>query len=496
MIRDRADIVVLGAGFAGSLMALVLRQIGREPLLVERGQHPRFAIGESSTPLANLTLEKISQTYDLPRLFPLTEYGRWQRAYPELACGLKRGFSYYQHQPGETFRPSSTHANELLVAASPADEVGDTHWFREHVDHFLVKEVRSAGIPYLDQVDITDIASNGHWHLHGHRSGKPLAIEASFLIDATGPSGVLARHLGIATEPRGIHTNSWSVYSHFEGVDLWENVLRELGGSTQDHPFRCDDAALHHVLADGWMWVLRFNNGITSAGVAFDGLRHPPDTSLPPESAWQQFLHEYPAIARQFANARAVQPWIRTGRLQRRAERAAGRNWVMLPHAAYFLDALYSGGIAHSLLGIERLARILEPPVQATRLAEQLAEYERALTEEMEFLDWLIHGSYCTFGRFELMALYTMYYFAGAVEAETRRRTGKSGGDGGFLFSQHPPFRQAVRESHDLLCALGRSAYPSGLALEFHQRVAQAIAPFNPAGFCDLTKGNMYPFVG
>jgi FADH2 O2-dependent halogenase len=29
-----------------------------------------------------------------------------------------------------------------------------------------------------------------------------------------------------------------------------------------------DDAALHHVFDGGWVWVLRFNNGITSAGVA------------------------------------------------------------------------------------------------------------------------------------------------------------------------------------------------------------------------------------
>ena len=49
-----ADVAIVGSGFAGSLTALALRRQGRSVVLLERGRHPRFAIGESSTPLANL----------------------------------------------------------------------------------------------------------------------------------------------------------------------------------------------------------------------------------------------------------------------------------------------------------------------------------------------------------------------------------------------------------------------------------------------------------
>ena len=157
MIREHGDVAVLGAGLAGSIMALVLQRIGRTVVLLERGVHPRFAIGESSTPLANLALEEISRTYDLPQLFALSAYGTWLQAYPHLAVGLKRGFTFMRHQAGQPFRPSPEHANELLVAASPADDVADTHWFREHFDHFLVQQAQSAGIPYHDRTDIASI---------------------------------------------------------------------------------------------------------------------------------------------------------------------------------------------------------------------------------------------------------------------------------------------------------------------------------------------------
>ena len=44
-------------------------------MLIERGRHPRFAIGESSTPLANLLLEELADRYDLPRDPPVLEVG-------------------------------------------------------------------------------------------------------------------------------------------------------------------------------------------------------------------------------------------------------------------------------------------------------------------------------------------------------------------------------------------------------------------------------------
>src|SRR5204863_1410889 len=64
--RVDADVAIVGSGFSGALLALVLRQQGRSVALLERGTHPRFAIGESTTPLCNLRLEAIADRWDLP----------------------------------------------------------------------------------------------------------------------------------------------------------------------------------------------------------------------------------------------------------------------------------------------------------------------------------------------------------------------------------------------------------------------------------------------
>ncbi|HEX6546225.1 MAG TPA: NAD(P)-binding protein, partial [Bryobacteraceae bacterium] len=96
------DIAVVGSGFAGSLFAMIAKRLGRTVVLLEKHKHPRFAIGESSTPLANLLLEELTARYDLPRLAPLVKWGSWQQTHPEIACGLKRGFTFYHHVLGES----------------------------------------------------------------------------------------------------------------------------------------------------------------------------------------------------------------------------------------------------------------------------------------------------------------------------------------------------------------------------------------------------------
>ena len=62
--RIDADIAIVGSGFAGALAALALGKRGRRVVLIERGRHPRFVIGESSTPLCNLLLEELADRYE------------------------------------------------------------------------------------------------------------------------------------------------------------------------------------------------------------------------------------------------------------------------------------------------------------------------------------------------------------------------------------------------------------------------------------------------
>ena len=92
-VHSDTDLVVIGSGFGGSLLSMIARRLGYHVTLLERGKHPRFAIGESASPLAGILIEQLSDRYDLPRIRPLSAFGTWQRTYPHVVCGLKRGFT-------------------------------------------------------------------------------------------------------------------------------------------------------------------------------------------------------------------------------------------------------------------------------------------------------------------------------------------------------------------------------------------------------------------
>ncbi|MEO9035796.1 MAG: FAD-dependent oxidoreductase, partial [Gemmatimonadaceae bacterium] len=138
-------------------MARILATLGYDVVLVERGAHPRFALGESSTPMANLTLERLGARYGLGDCRDLAAHGRWASRHPQLMRGLKRGFTYYRHHAGESFADRGLESERLLVAASPDDGISDTHWLRADVDHHFMREAVAAGVEYRDRIELTDV---------------------------------------------------------------------------------------------------------------------------------------------------------------------------------------------------------------------------------------------------------------------------------------------------------------------------------------------------
>src|SRR5476649_2440845 len=58
MTLESVEILIVGAGPAGSVAAALLRRQGRQVLVIEREQFPRFSIGESLLPQSMEYLEQ------------------------------------------------------------------------------------------------------------------------------------------------------------------------------------------------------------------------------------------------------------------------------------------------------------------------------------------------------------------------------------------------------------------------------------------------------
>src|SRR6185436_12591122 len=232
----------------------------------------------------------------------------------------------------------------------------------------------AAGAVHLDGTRLETLRHEGErTTLEGTRDGSAVRVTARFVIDASGPRGLLHRALGLPEAPRRWLPATQGLYTHFEGVERWDR----LRPAADIPPYPIDDAAVHQVFPGGWIWMLRFNNGITSAGAA---LTDPIATAIGAAEgapAWDRLLATLPSVADQFRSARATLPFIHSPRVSFRSARVAGPTWALLPSAAGVIDPLLSTGFPLTLLGLLRVVDILDTTSPGRKRDAPLAAYER-----------------------------------------------------------------------------------------------------------------------
>ena len=482
-LSRRYDIAIAGSGFGGSLTAMILRRMGLSVVLLERNRHPRFAIGESSTPLTNLILERLCRQYDLERLTPLCKWGSWQATYPHLACGLKRGFSFFHHSLGSPAHDPADRERHLLVAASPHDRIGDTHWYRGSFDHFLAQEAVSLGADLYEDFALSTLQlTDSGVAIGGNCNGEQRNVEAGFIIDATGPRGFLHQALQLEEmAPVGMPSTQ-ALYSHFRGVERLP-----LAGDALPYPV--EDAAVHHVFEGGWIWVLHFNNGITSAGVAASAAIAERLKLSDGEAAWKRMLNELLGVKAQFTSASPVERFVHMPRVGFRSSRMVGSRWAMLPSAAGFVDPLLSTGFPLTLLGIERLTGIIRQEWGTSHFDEALHNYAAETGEEFTAASQLIGALYRSMGNLRLFAAISFLYFAAVSYAETACRMQNPSLSSSFLLHADADFATACKRLFEELHHAVNVADEERLIGE----AMKLIEPINLGGFGDSQRQNWYP---
>ena len=432
-------------------------------------------------------MQEISEAYDLPRVRPLSKWGTWQKNAPQLACGLKRGFTFYHHELGRSFKSDAKRQRQLLVGASPRNEIADTHWYRPDFDHYLVQQAQALGVEYWDEGKLSraNTEPNG-MRLGGERKGQSVEFVGQFVIDASGPRGFLHRALKLRASPFHTMPPTQALFSHFLDVAPLPNCFSTNGLTP---PYPPEDAAVHHIFDGGWIWVLKFNNRVTSAGVAATAALAKALDLRSGEPAWGRLLSRLPSLAESFHSARNVVPFMYQPRIAFQSRQITGPNWALLPSAAGVIDPLLSTGFPLALLGISRLGQILKRHWQKPSFSGEMDEYARLTALELKTTARLVGALYATMHRFELFKALTLLYFAAASFSEAARRLGKGHLTESFLLCEHPRFSRGVRQA----CSLAHDRPSAGLNTKLKRLVNETIAPFDVAGLADGTRHPWYP---
>lgn len=404
------DVIVLGSGLAGSIIATILARHNIQVLMLDKATHPRFTIGEAMTPDTDLMMSILSHQYSVPEIGYLSSFENICNYISPSACGLKRSFNFVYHQEG--VKQNLEHSNKVGVEPS-------SHLFRQDIDLYMSKVAIKYGVTLLENRLITDVSIDKNRVKVEVESGD--IFTANFLVDASGYKSPISHKLNLRENPTRLKTHSRSIFTHMVDVKRYDDCVKSKADGLPWYK-----GTLHHIFDGGWMWVIPFNNHeksenlICSVGVNFDCRRYP-KTEISPEQEFKNFLARFPEIAIQFENAKSVRDWVSTGRLQYSSHSYAGERFYQLPHAAGFVDALYSFGLVNSCtIIIPLVARIINCLRDDDYSRDNFVEIENLQKKLFEYNDNLVNCSYISFRDFNLWDAWRRIWILGSFMRQTK----------------------------------------------------------------------------
>lgn len=411
---DKYDITVIGSGMGGSACALLFAKLGYKVMLIERGRHPRFAIGESATPVMSEKIRHLGKAYGIPEFIDFSTYDKIKDSGNKMLCGPKELFHYFLHRNGQVEPAQFGNIPEIIVQTPEID----VQYCRAESDLYMVELAQRYGVDYLEEtsVDHIDFRDDGV-DLSCTKDGNTFTVNTEFVIDGTGFNSIIGKKFNLKVQGDQLQTplKSRSIFTHFREIGDFEEVLRNSSEFVDRSPAPRARATQHHCFEGGWVWLIPFENGVTSVGLNLDLDRYPMNEKEGEAEFWE-IVGKYPLIHDLLKGQETVMPFIKTGRLQFINEHMVGDRWAMLPASAYGLDAWFSTGLAVSFMAIHRLADLLHERVFPEKRFERrlIMDYETALKKEFFHVSKMINGMYKSFRHFDVFKNYCFLCFMGS----------------------------------------------------------------------------------
>jgi len=506
----RFHVAILGAGLAGSMLAAVLARHGVRVLLVDTAAHPRFAIGESTTPYTSVLTRIIADRYQVPEIRPLASFaGITEKV--SRNCGRKQNFGFVYHREGEAHRPEEI--NQLVI---PSLLQTETHLFRQDTDAYMFNVAVKYGAVAQTGTRIVDITIDGENGVT-LRSRGGAEYHAQYIVDASGVGSPLATVLRLREEPTRARHHSRTMFTHMVGVTPFEQTP----AGKHRVPDAWSNGTLHHVFPGGWLWVIPFDNHdrslnpLCSVGLTLDPRVHPA-SELSPQQEFEEFLRRFPDIAPQFEAAGPARPWQSMDRLQYSSKQIVGDRFCLTSHAAGFIDPIYARGLTNTLEVVNALGwRLIESARDGDWSTERFLYLEDLQQGLFDIHDDLAYSAYVAWRDYDLWNAVHRTWAIDTVMAtfvleDAYAKFAKSGGEDDNVFraleqTEYPgsplafseEFNELLPSTRQLCAAVDDNVLtPQEAAAKLFQRIAEADYIPPSFGFADPEHKFFHPTAG
>jgi tetracycline 7-halogenase / FADH2 O2-dependent halogenase len=386
------DVAILGTGLAGSVLGAILARAGFRVLLLDSGSHPRFAIGESTVGYTLVHLRMLAARYGVPEVGHLGSLEECNR-FIGSSSGVKKHFGFMIHRDGREPDPAEVNQFRLPKVLHTA-----SHYFRQDIDAYLFHAAvrRGCEVRQNHRVEKVDIDEDGVTVIgaDGRRD------RVRYIVDGSGYRSPLAHQFGLRDDPCRLRHHARSVFTHMVGVARLDDLVR----MPDKPPLPWHEGTMHHMFDRGWFWIIPFDNHprstnpLCSVGLQLDPRRYPRPRGVTPEEEFWSHVGRFPLVRRQLAHARPVREWVGTDRLQYSASGTTGYRYTLLPHAAGFVDPLFSRGMSNTAEVLNVLAwRLIDALREDDFATERFAYVDMLQQALLEYNDRLVNSAFVSF---------------------------------------------------------------------------------------------------
>ena len=417
MNDPRYDVAILGSGLGGTMLASILARHGLSVLVLEKGTHPRFAVGEAMLPQSSMLMWILGERFDVPEIQNLSSTERILSSVSPT-CGCKKTIGFLYHEEGRRQDPGKSHL--LVPPATPL--VSESHLFRQDVDLYMLNTALRYGAVYHDKTDVTDFSTGADGVELTTATGQ--RFHARFLVDSSGYKSPVAEKLGLREKDPVLRTQSRTLFTHMLGVRRYDDTLE--AGEKPGLSRQWYEGTLHHVFDGGWFWIIPFNNEhgsenpLCSVGLTLD-MRKFPARGLPPEEEFWEIVSRFPSVLEHLRGAEVVRPWVGTGRLQYTSTTAVGERLFLMSHAHGFVDALYSRGLISTFEVLHALVPRLMEALRDDDFARERFAYPNELqTAAVMAADRMVFNSYRAFSAYSTWNAWVRVWLANILFGDLR----------------------------------------------------------------------------
>jgi flavin-dependent dehydrogenase len=320
MNQVEVDVLIIGAGPAGSSAAALLNREGFKLLVVEKQTFPRFVIGESMLPSSM----------------------NWLKEADLLGAVEKQNF---MRKNGAVFLRGNETCN-FDFSSQFTDGFKYTYQVpRGEFDKALADAVAARGVEILYKHGVTAVhfTPESAFATVEKPDGEKFEVKAKFILDCSGYGRVLPRLLDLES-PSNFPVRE-SLFTHITG---------------DNRPLEGEEGKIWICIhpQDAWIWIIPFSNGKTSVGVVatpefFKKFPGAPDEQL------RSILLSDPNAAKRLAKMEFAMPAQRISGYSCAVKKLYGERFALVGNATEFLDPVFSSGVSLAFASANRAAKVL-----------------------------------------------------------------------------------------------------------------------------------------